>query len=116
MKTHVELAFKGMKASAAVRQDVEKHLANLEKLYGRIISCHVTLQAPGKHHESGDAHKVNIHLALPDGRQVDISHTPQADKRHADLNFAVNDAFKRAGRRLQDEVRRMDGRIKHHGS
>jgi phage shock protein A len=36
-----------------------------------------------------------------------------ADQRHADVNFAINDAFKRA-RRLQDQVRRLQGHVKTH--
>jgi cold shock CspA family protein len=30
------------------------------------------------------------------------------------LPFAINDAFKRAGRRLQDSARRMEGMVKSH--
>jgi cold shock CspA family protein len=30
------------------------------------------------------------------------------------LPFAINDAFKRAGRRLQDNARRMEGMVKSH--
>ena len=37
-----------------------------------------------------------------------------ADQRHADVNFAINDAFKRARRRLQDQVRRLQGHVKTH--
>jgi cold shock CspA family protein len=51
---------------------------------------------------------------LPDGREVDISRTPNADERHSDLSFAINDAFKRARRRLQDRVRRLQGQVKQH--
>jgi len=42
--------------------------------------------------------EVNIHLALPDGREVNVTRTPPADEHHADLAFAINDAFKHARR------------------
>jgi cold shock CspA family protein len=57
---------------------------------------------------------VTIHLLLPQGRDVDIARTPHADERHADVNFAINDAFKRARRRLQDQSRLMRGEVKAH--
>jgi hypothetical protein len=51
---------------------------------------------------------------LPEGREVNIGRTPQSDERHADLSFALNDAFKRARRQLQDQVDRMVGNVKTH--
>ena len=35
---------------------------------------------------------------------------------HSDLAFAINDAFKRARRRLQDHARRLEGQVKRHES
>ena len=49
----------------------------------------------------------------PEGREVNVARTPPADERHADLTFAINDAFKHARRQLQDQ-RRMQGQVKHH--
>jgi len=37
-----------------------------------------------------------------------------ANERHADVRFALNDAFKHARRQLQDRVRRVQGQVKHH--
>jgi len=65
-------------------------------------------------HRTGGLYEVNIHLALPNGREVNVTRTPSADERLADLSFAINDAFKHARRQLQDEVRRMQGQVKHH--
>ncbi|HEY4738081.1 MAG TPA: cold shock domain-containing protein, partial [Xanthobacteraceae bacterium] len=61
-------------------------------------------------------YEIKIHLALPEGREVSVARTPPADERHADLTFAINDAFKHARRQLQDHVRRMQGQVKHHES
>ena len=41
------------------------------------------------HHRTGGPYEVNIRLALPDGREVDVGPTTTADERHADLDFAV---------------------------
>ena len=43
-----------------------------------------------------------------------MERTPTADERHSDLTFAINDAFKRARRRLQDQARRLQGQVKQH--
>jgi cold shock CspA family protein len=72
------------------------------------------LKAPGDRHQKGGLYEVNIRLALPNGREVNVERTAPADERHSDLAFALNDAFKRARRRLQDHARRLQGQVKQH--
>lgn len=114
MQTPVQIDFQGIDAMPATREAIERHVTQLEQRCGRITACRVVLKGPGEHHRTGGRYEVNIRLALPDGREVDVSRTPTADERHADLSFAINDAFKRARRRLQDQVRRMQGQVKQH--
>lgn len=99
-------------------RDVEKvvadHVAQLEERWGRITACRVVLKGPGLHHRKGGLYEVHIRLALPDGREVNVSRTPTEDERHSDLTFAINDAFKHARRQLQDQVRRTQGDVKQH--
>jgi cold shock CspA family protein len=111
MQTPVQIDFQGTKPSPSVRQKILRHVSELEDRFGRITSCRVALKAPGGHHRIG-LYEVNIHLALPTGRHVEVTRTPQADERQADLDFALHDAFKRARRKLQDRVRRMQGQVK----
>jgi cold shock CspA family protein len=113
MQTPLEIDFHGIDATPRTRALIEKHVAQLEDRYGRMTAGRVVLKGPGGHHRTG-LYEVNIRLALPDGREVDVSRTPQADERHTDLSFAIGDAFKRARRQLQDEARRMEGQVKHH--
>lgn len=114
MQTPVELEFQEMAASPAVQQSIADHVDKLEKRYGRITACRIVVKGPGDRHQTGGLYDINIRLALPDGREVNIGRTPKADERHSDLAFAINDAFKRARRRLQDKARRMEGKVKSH--
>lgn len=112
MEVPVQIDFQGMKPVEGVRSAIVAHVSALEKHCGRVTACRVVLKAPGAHHRTGGLYEINIHLALPNGREVNIARTATADERHADVNFAVNDAFKRARRHLQDQVRRMRGQVK----
>ena len=82
-------------------------MAELEQRYGRVTACRVVLKGPGGHHRTGGLYEVNVRLALPNGREVNVGRTAQADERQAGLSFAINDAFQHARRRLQDHVRRV---------
>ena len=114
MQTPVQIDFQGMQASAQYRASIEEHVAQLEQRYGRVTACRVVVKGPGGHHRTGGLYEIHIRLALPDGREVNVGRTPPQDERHADLSFAINDAFKHARRRLQDYVRRLQGQVKQH--
>jgi cold shock CspA family protein/ribosome-associated translation inhibitor RaiA len=116
MQTSPEVVFQGMTASAQVQDAIEKHIAELEQRWGRITACRVVVKGPGQRHHKGGVYDVHIRLALPDGREVNVERTPRADERYADLTFALDHAFKRARRQLQDEVRHTQNQVKHHES
>ena len=113
METPAEIDFQGMDATPQLQISIEEHVAKLEERCGRVTACRVVVKGPGAHHRTG-LYEINIRLALPDGREVNVARTPQADERYTDLPFAINDTFRRARRRLQDHVRRMQGQVKQH--
>jgi cold shock CspA family protein len=114
METPVHLDFEGMNPNDSIRESVLKQVDGLEERFGRMTACRVAVKAPSEHHRNGGLYEIHIHLSLPQGREVDIDRTATEDERLADLAFALNDAFKRARRRLQDHARRMEGHIKEH--
>ena len=112
METPLQLEFQGTDVSPALRLLAEEWVKDLETRFGRITACRIAIKAPGGHHRTGGLLEVGIHLSLPDGREVAVSRTPQNDERFADPAFAIADAFKRARRQLQDQVRQMQGQVK----
>jgi cold shock CspA family protein len=114
METPVQIDFQGTDASPAMRALIVEYLNDLESRFGRITAGRIVIKAPGRRHRSGGLLDVNIHLSLPNGREVKVSRTPQNDERYSDPEFAIGDAFKRARRQLQDNVRRMQGQVKSH--
>jgi cold shock CspA family protein len=113
METPIEVDFQGMTATPALQASIEQQVAKLEQRYGRATACRVVVKGPSEHHRTG-RYEVNIRIALPNGREVDISRAPSADERYTDLDFAINDSFKRARRRLQDQARKLQGQVKQH--
>lgn len=116
METSPQIDFQGMEPSDAVRDQVQRHIDRLEERYGRLTACRVAVKAPSGRHHTGGLYEVRIYLSLPDSRDVSVEHTPQMDERFQRFEFALNDAFNRAERQLQDEVGRMRGKVKQHAS
>ncbi|MGJ0508009.1 MAG: cold shock domain-containing protein [Methylocystis sp.] len=114
MQTSPEIDFQGMEPRDDLRARIEEKIAHLEKLYGRMTACRVVARGPGAHHRTGGHYEFNIRIALPDGREVAVTRTPDPDERFQDVWFALGDAFKRADRQLEDAVREIRGDVKHH--
>lgn len=115
MQTPVQIEIEGVKSTPELRAAIDQHVVELESRFGRLTACRIVLKGPDDHHKTGGQHQVSIRLALPDGREVNIGRTPKQDERYADLTFAIDNAFRRARRRLQDQARLMRGQTKVHG-
>src|SRR3954465_4682463 len=111
METPAEIEFLGMDHDAGAQGEIDRHIAQLEKRFGRITSCRVAVRAPSEHHKQG-AYAVTIFMALPGHRDVNVDHVSKDSQRATELKTALNDAFKRARRQLQDRVRRMERQVK----
>jgi hypothetical protein len=113
METPVEIYFRGMKPVERVRLAIATHIADLEQRYGPITACRAVLKTPGDHHCIG-LYEINVRLALPNGREVNVSRIAQQGERYTDVDLAIHDMFNLARRRLQDHVRRIQGQVKTH--
>ncbi len=114
MQTPAQIELEGVRQTPELKASIDHHFAELENHFGRLIAGRVVVKGPGDHHRTGAQYQVSIRIALPDGREVNVGRTPRQDERYADLTFAVDNAFKRARRQLQDKARLMRGQVKQH--
>jgi Sigma 54 modulation protein / S30EA ribosomal protein len=116
METPLQLEVHGVKASAYLDELIAGNLEKIEKRFGPATSCRVVVRAPNAHHKSGEPFEVTLRLALSAHREINVGHATGGDKRLADLTFAVNNAFKRALRQLDDATEKLQRRVKHHAA
>ncbi len=100
METPLQLELHGLNASDHIRELIGRNLSKIEKRYGRATACRVVVRAPNAHHRNGEPYDIAVRIALPAKREINVGHTAGEDGRLADLDFAINDAFKRALRQL----------------
>ncbi len=58
-------------------------------------------------------YNVRIDLTVPGGT-IAVNREPGEDHAHEDMHVAVRDAFDAARRKLQDHMRRLEGKTKQH--
>ena len=114
METPAEIEFQGITAEPRIQEEIDRHITQLEKRFGRITSCRIVVRGPGETHRNANRFEIKIHLVLPDHKDVNVDYAPPADTRSTEVKTALNDAFKRARRQLQDRVRRMERLVKRH--
>ncbi len=111
MTVPVQVTFRDIPHSDAIETYVRERAAKLETFSTRIIGCHVAVEAPHKHQHTGRHFRVRIDLTVP-GTEVVVSHAPDESSANEDAHAAIDDAFDRLGRRLEDHLRRQRGDVK----
>ena len=109
METPLKISFQGGDTSDALKANISENVAALERIYGRMTACHVTVQVPDK---LNGPFAVHVHMSLPGGMDLNVDHTPKADDRFFDPQFAVADAFRRAKRLLKERASKRRGDVK----
>jgi ribosome-associated translation inhibitor RaiA len=115
MPTPLQITFRNMPPSAAVRTNIEQHAERLARLHGRLMSCRVVIQAPHRHHHKGKLYHVSIDAKVP-GTEIVVTRDPGGHHAHQDVYVAVRDAFNALARRLEDVARIRRGDTKTHAS
>lgn len=106
MKSPIQITYRHVTSSEALDDFVNARAAKLERLYDGIVSCHVTLDMPHRHHRHGSHYQVGIVVVVPHTTIV-ISRKAAADARMEDLYSAIDLAFQEVGRRIDDYTARL---------
>ncbi len=111
MVATLEVGFKNMTPSDVVDADIRARVAKLDQYFSKITHCHVTVEAPHRHHRTGRQYHVRVILSVP-GRRLVVSSDPGRDEAHADVLVAIRDAFNAMTRQLKDYVRTLRREVK----
>ena len=114
LQVPLEIAFHNIESSEWAEQEVRARVAELEKLYDRLVSCRVHIDQRNKDLTGTIPPVVHIELGIPGRPDLVVSHEPDHLLRkyqHPDLHKAINEAFRIAERQLarpQGAARRPD--------
>ncbi len=108
METALEISFHNMPSSKRIEADIRKRVAKLDKIYGRLISCRVSVQLRSKRHRTGNIYEVHVELLAPRGLLVVSREPHRVKERHAnaDVRTSLRDAFNAAELRLVEHKKK----------
>ena len=114
LQTPLEIAFHNCQPSEAVEREIRERFAKLERLFDRMTSCRVSVEALHQQHRTGNVFDVHIDMLVP-GHELVVSRAPhKAKERYAspDVYTSVRDAFEAAERQLIDYKEQLRGDVK----
>lgn len=114
MSIPVQITFRGMAASDALRSSIEQHVEKLEQFSSSIIGCHVTVEQLERRHRKGNRFNMHVQVQVP-GQDIYVSNDP-SEKNHSfeDPYVTLRDTFHAVTRQLEDYERQRRGDIKRH--
>jgi ribosome-associated translation inhibitor RaiA len=113
-----EITFHNVRPSQAIRADILKRIAKLEKFYGRLMFCRVSIETRAKHHHTGNIYEVHIEMQASGGHLV-VSREPHLVKErraHTDVRASIIEAFEAAETQLRSFAKKRNGEGKLHAA
>lgn len=99
MKRALQITYRGMETSEALSEHIRDQAEKLEQFFDGIVGCHVVVEEPHHHKQSGHNFHVRLDLHVP-GKEIVVGRDP-GERRAEDAYVAVTDAFEAARRQLQ---------------
>jgi len=117
----LEISFHNIEPSQWAEEEIRSRVADLERIYHRLISCRVHVEHPADNPSGTIPPVVHIELGVPGRKELVVRHEPehlQRKYRRPDLRKAIREAFRIAERQLRDLKEQREGRTRepHHDS
>jgi cold shock CspA family protein/ribosome-associated translation inhibitor RaiA len=111
MDRPLDITFHNMSSSESLEQMIREEVDRLEKRFGRLVGCRVSVEALHRQHRTGNVYEVHITLSVP-GRDLVVSREPHKVKErfaNPDVRTSVRDAFTSAERQLESFKGKLRG-------
>jgi ribosome-associated translation inhibitor RaiA/cold shock CspA family protein len=101
----MEIAFHNVDKSDWAEDAIRDHVARLEEIYDRLITCRVRVDQRANNSNHTIPPVVRIEMSVPGYKDIVVAHEPDHLQRKfqtPDLHNAINEAFRIAERRLSE--------------
>ena len=114
MEVPLIVRFKDVPYHEPVERLIRQKADELEKVCDYIVSCHVSVEHPQSHQESGTGWRVRVLVTVPPGHDIVVRQEGAKNSMHDPLESVVRDAFDATKRRLNELAERQRGEVKRH--
>jgi ribosome-associated translation inhibitor RaiA/cold shock CspA family protein len=105
MQIPIEIAFHNIDKSEWAENVIREHVAELERIYDRLITCRVRVEQRANNSRHTIPPVVRIEMSVPGAKDIVVAHEPDHLQRKFQtphLQTAIKEAFRIAERRLSE--------------
>ena len=113
MAIPVQITFRDIDPSDAIKEAVHKWAEKLPRVFDRIGECKVVIEAPHRHQHKGIHYHVRVEVHVP-GEDIVVGRDPADHVANEDVYAAIRDAFKACRRQLEKHAELRHNRAKRH--
>ncbi|HET6614124.1 MAG TPA: HPF/RaiA family ribosome-associated protein [Kofleriaceae bacterium] len=99
MRISPEITFRNLEPTDALRNTIQKKVADLDRHAGGLIACRVAVEAPHRRHRHGNIYRVRVDVSVP-GEELVAGKAVAKDGAHEDLYVAIRDSFRAVRREV----------------
>lgn len=114
MQAPLEVVFRDVEKTPDLQQLVEEKAQRLERMCSSLVSCHVAVEKPQEHQESGNPYRVRIDMRVPPNHELVVKSKPRENPMHDSVSTVITKTFKVAERQLRDLKEKLRGDVKTH--
>jgi ribosomal subunit interface protein len=104
LQVPLQIMLRNMRHSDALEAHIRQKAAKLEEFHPRIISCRVTVEQAGKHHQQGRDFRVGVDVRLPGRQELVVNRDHDEDP-----YVALREAFDTMARQIDEVAREQEG-------
>ena len=112
MQVPIEITFRDVERTDPLDSLIRDEAARLERFHDRITSCHVAVEKPQEHLNSGRQWRVRIDVTVPRENEIVVRREAGKGDMHEELSTVIKDAFSAAERQLKELHERQRGEVK----
>ena len=115
MQVPLEIAFHNLEKIDWAEEEIRDHVARLEEIYDRVISCRVRVDKRATNANDTIPPVVRIEITVPGNKDIVVAHEPDRLQRkfqRPDLHNAINEAFRIAERQLSEFKEQLKDYVK----
>ena len=113
METPVEITWHNMDPIPHVAKRVDQRIKRLEQFFGRLIGCHVVVEATHQRRRQGNEYEIRLDVTTPGG-ELSVNRKPGDIHAHTDVLVTIRDAFDAMERQLRRWKEKHGGRPEVH--
>jgi len=114
MNTPLDIDYRHVNKTDALEALIRRRVEKLDRVADRLSSCHVSVEKPNQHQDSGRPYRVRVVLHHPPGKELVVDRGSSGGDVHEEVHQVVEEVFDAAERKLKKMLDKMHGKVKSH--